>query len=69
MGVGNIGCCDKSSAMKVSEISVQSLTNRDSNEAFIFSVLAFLKTDSALVKEYCKYGPESPSKEIDLSKS
>ena len=37
MGVGNIGCCDKSSAMKVSEISVQSLTNRDSNEAFIFS--------------------------------
>ena len=35
----------------------------------IGTVFAFLKTDSARVYEYCKYGPESPSKEIDLSKS
>jgi hypothetical protein len=36
MGVGNVGCCDNSSALKNNEISVQSVTYREGNEDFVF---------------------------------
>ncbi|OMJ90714.1 hypothetical protein SteCoe_6890 [Stentor coeruleus] len=37
MGVGNVGCCDKNTTLKNSEISVQSVTYREGNEDYIFS--------------------------------
>ena len=52
----------------VHRLSTATVDNRSPQIPFP-TIFTFSKTDFARTYEYCKYGPESPSKEIDLSKS
>lgn len=37
MGVGNVGCCDNTTALKNTEISIQSVTFRENSEDYYFA--------------------------------